>query len=85
MISFSEIPALSIVFPASIKKGIASSVNLEIFAYICIGYMSIGSSAAIIAINDDTPKLSAMGTLSSKSTPKEINNIEAILILFYLL
>jgi len=47
--------------------------------------MSIGSSAAIIAIKDDTPKLKAIGTFNNNKTAKEINNIAAILMLFYLL
>ncbi len=32
LISFSEIPAFSIVFPASIKNGIANNANLPILA-----------------------------------------------------
>lgn len=78
LINLSDMPAFSMTFPASIKKGIANSVNLPIDAWICIGNMDKGMPPANIAAKLDSPKDIAIGTFKNNNMIKVPNNINDI-------
>ena len=81
-ISFSDMPACSIIFPAIIKNGIANNENLLDEENTFIGIISIGRSAAITAITLEIPREIAIGILHISNTAKRPNKIPATLMPF---
>ena len=83
LISFSDIPAFSIIFPAKMKKGIASNTNLLVDADTIMGRLLITVSSglpapwAIMATTLEVPRHTAMGAPMRSSTAKLIKRIAA--------
>lgn len=80
--SFSDMPAFSIIFPASTKNGIAKSINLDKLEYTCIANKSNGRPEIIMQTRLAAPREMAIGTFIRRSTINTKNNIAATDIYF---